>query len=424
MKKLFPTPFYTVLIIACTLMLSGCLKDSYERSFTYTYFKPVYKTTDEVRANIRSNPSQPIEKPGKIYVIGSYIFLNELDKGVHVIDNADPANPKNIAFIDIPGNMDLAVKGNTLYADLYTDLVAIDISNPSSVSLQKVVENVFPARRYSGYFTADSTMVITRWEKRDTTIVQKSELDQWLRNGTVFMSYAASTDKAGPSVSVSPVGTGGSMARFTVVNERLYTVGESDLNVFNISNPVRPALVTTKNIGWNIETIYPFLNKLFIGSSTGMFVYNISNPDQPAQAGQFNHVSSCDPVIADGKNAFVTLRSGTKCQGFTNELEVLSLNFMMDPSLVKVYPLTNPFGLSKDGDLLFICDGRDGLKLYNASNVTDLKLINTITGIDTYDVITGNGKALVVAKDGLYQYDYSSLPSIRLLSKINIFNKQ
>jgi hypothetical protein len=420
MKKFLSSSAFASLMITCSFILSGCLKDSYQKTYSYTYYKPIYKTTDEVRANIRSNPSQPIQKAGKIYTQGSYIFLNEVDRGVHVIDNSDPTNPKNIAFIDIPGNMDIAVKGNTLYADLYTDLVAIDISNPASIVLKKVVENVFPNRRYSGYFLLDSTRIISSWEKRDTTITEKSELDNWLRSGTVFMSYAATNDKAGQSVSVSPVGTGGSMARFTIVKDRLYTVSESDLTVFNISNTTNPGMVTTKNIGWNIETIYPFLNKLFIGSATGMFVYNISNPDQPQQSGQFSHVRSCDPVIADGTYAYVTLRSGTRCMGTTNELDVLSMNVMMDPSLMKTYPLTNPFGLSKDGNLLFVCDGSDGLKLYNAANVTDLKLIKTISGMETYDVITNNGNALVVAKDGLYQYDYSNLSSIQLLSKINI----
>ena len=422
MKKYLLAPAFAALLVASVFILPGCLKDSYQRTSTYTYYKPVYKTTDEVRANIRSNPSRPIEKPGKIYMLGSYIFLNETDKGVHVIDNSDPASPKNIAFIDIPGNMDMAVKGNTLYADLYTDLVAIDISNPTAVLLRKVVENVFPQRRYSGYFLADSTKIISSWEKRDTIITEKVELDSWLKMGNVFMSYAASTDKAGSAVSVSPVGIGGSMARFTVVNDRLYTIGTSELSVLNISMAAEPRMVTTKNIGWDIETIYPFMNKLFIGSTTGMFVYNISNPDQPVQSGQFSHVRSCDPVISDGKFAYVTLRSGTRCQGFTNELDVLSLNTMADPSLLKVYPLTNPFGLSKDGNILFICDGRDGLKLYDATDVRNLKSITTISGPDTYDVITANGRALVVAKDGLYQYDYSNLSSVRMLSKINISN--
>ena len=70
--------------------------------------------------------------------------------------------------------------------------------------------------------------------------------------------------------------------------------------------------------------------------------------------------------------------------------------------------------------LLFICDGTDGLKIYNASNVLNLQLIKQFTGLETYDVIAWNKVALVVAKDGLYEYDYSDANNIHLISKINI----
>ena len=51
----------------------------------------------------------PVSTPGKICVKGNIIFLNDLDKGVHVIDNSNPAQPRKIAFINIPGNEDIAV---------------------------------------------------------------------------------------------------------------------------------------------------------------------------------------------------------------------------------------------------------------------------------------------------------------------------
>lgn len=153
---------------------------------------------------------------------------------------------------------------------------------------------------------------------------------------------------------------------------------------------------------------------------TGMYVYNVINPDAPVQAGQFQHVRTCDPVIADDTYAYVTLSSGNVCQGFTNELDVLKLNNITDPQLLKVYPLTNPKGLSKSGNYLFICDGAAGLKVFNAADVMNLQLIKTISGIDTYDVIAYNNTALVVAKDGLYQYDYSDINNIRQLSKITV----
>lgn len=417
MRKLFALAVAS-LLCGSVFLFQGCLKDSYTRTHTYTYYKPLYKTADEVRANIRTNTPLSIEKPGKIFVRGQYIFLNEVDKGIHVIDNSNPSQPRNIAFIAIPGNMDMAVKGNILYADLYTDLVAIDITDPQHVVVKKIVEGVFPHRYYG--FSSDTSKIIASWEKRDTTVSEKIDLGGWAKEAGVFLNFGMS-DKSS-FASSGPYGVGGSMARFTIVSERLYTVGTSDLQVFNISNATNPAYTTKKQLDWGIETIYPFKDKLFIGSQTGMFIYSLSNPDNPTQVGQFSHVQSCDPVIADDEYAYVTLRSGTNCRTNLNELDILKLNELTNPVLTKTYSMTNPHGLSKDGNTLFVCDGRDGLKVYNASNVTNLQLIKKIENLETYDVITLGGIALVVAKDGLYQFDYTDLNNIRQLSKITLAN--
>jgi hypothetical protein len=411
-----------LLLTALSISLTGCIKDSCKSNFTYTYYVPVYKTGAEIRANIKSNAPRAIEKPGKLFIHGSYIFLNEVDKGVHIINNANPASPQNIAFIDIPGNMDIAVKGNTMFADLYTDLIAIDISNPLNVTVNKTVEKVFPHRNY-GIFVADSTRFIAQWVRKDTVVMQDCSNNRrgwWEDNKSVYINYSAASTTGSGSASVSPYGVGGSMARFSVVNDRLYTVGLSELNVFNISTTSDPSFVKRSHVGMNIETIFPFRDQLFIGSSNGMFIFNISSPDNPSRTGQFSHVRSCDPVIADDQFAYVTLRSGNDCAGFTNQMEVLKLNDLTNPSLEKVYPLSNPHGLSKDGNILFLCDGRDGLKVYDATDARNLQLTKHITGLDTYDVIAWNGVALVVAKDGLYQYSYTDRNNIRLLSRMGI----
>lgn len=410
-----------LLALACTAFLSGCIKDKCKSVYRYTYYLPVYKTGAEVRANIRSNAPRTIERPGKIYVRGQYIFLNEIDRGIHVIDNSNPANPVMKAFIDIPGNMDMAVKGNTLYADLYTDLVALDISNPLNVAVTKITESVFPFRYY-GTFISDQTRIITDWVARDTTVTEDCNSGgRWmLEDKAAFMSYSASGSQSGGATAVSPFGVGGSMARFAVVGERLYTVSYSDLNVFNIANPQKPAFNNKSSVGLNIETLYPFKNNLFIGSSTGMFVYNITLPDNPVKTGQFSHVQSCDPVIADDDYAYVTLRTGTACNGTINQMDVLKLNNLTNPLLVKTYPLTNPHGLAKDGNVLMVCDGKAGLKFYDATNPASLQVLSTVSGLETYDVIALGGTAIVVAKEGLYQYDYSTPASPRLLSKLTL----
>ena len=407
------------------LSLSSCVKDHCSR--TYTTYVPVYKTLTEVRQNMKSNAPQALKLPGKLYIYGQYIFLNEQENGIHIIDNSNPAAPKNIAFINIPGNVDLAVRGNTLYADSWSDLVAFDISNPLAVTAKNFVNNVFPHRnryyRYSnGTFTTnpDSVKVVVEWVAKDTTVECKTY--QMLYETYYALSSADSKGNyATPSLGG---GQGGSMARFTLVNDYLYTVSWSDLNAFDLSTPQQPAFAGKTSLNnWGIETIFPFKDKLFIGSTTGMFIYSVTNPAKPEKLGTFSHVRSCDPVIADDDYAYVTLRSGTTCQGFSNQLEVLNISNLSSPAMLKTYPMTNPHGLAKDNDILFICDGKDGVKVYDAANVNDIKLLKHINGLDAYDVIAFNKRALVVAKDGLYQFNYADVSNIKLLSKIEL-NKE
>ena len=99
---------------------------------------------------------------------------------------------------------------------------------------------------------------------------------------------------------------------------------------------------------------------------------------------------------------------------------MLDISNLTNPVLIKVYALTNPRGLAKDGDLLFICDGPAGLKVYHAADVNQLSLIDTNSGFEANDVIAGNGLAIVLAADGLYQFDYSDTSHIHQISKIDV----
>src|SRR6476659_9718624 len=157
MKKNKNLLVVAILLAVLPIAFSACIKDQCKKTHTYTFYEPIYRTKAEVRANIKSNAPRQLENTGKFYILGNYIFLNEVDKGVHVIDNSNPAQPRNVAFIDIPGNVDLAVKGNILYADLYTDLVAIDVTNPANITVKKIIDYVFPERVYGGNFAPDNT---------------------------------------------------------------------------------------------------------------------------------------------------------------------------------------------------------------------------------------------------------------------------
>jgi hypothetical protein len=414
------------LAAACCLIIamSSCLKDNFTRTYQYKMYRPVYKTSDEVKANIKNATPQPITSSGKMYILGNYIYLSELGKGIHVINNSNPAKPVNESYINIPGCEDMAASGNTLYADCFTDMMVIDITDPKNVSLKNTVNNIFPDRRYVLGYQIDSGKVIAEWIEKDTTITQKVELGR-MNDNVVFFDAAACANCSFLNYAYSSsggqkatAGVGGSMARFAIQNQFLYTVTTTKLNVLGINQPENPEWKNTVDLGWGIETIFPFKDKLFIGSNTGMQIMSVANPAEPVKAGLFTHATVCDPVIADDHNAYVTLRDGTSCRGFTNQLDVLDVNNIFAPSLLKSYPFTNPHGLSKDGNWLFVCDGRDGLKVLDATKPTEIKLKQTISMADTYDVICLNGLAIVTAKDGLYQYDYRDINNIKLLSKI------
>ena len=121
----------TLFALSCLVfMFSACLKDTLETSYTYTLATPVYSTAAEVRKAIGNLPAEPVAAPGKMYLYGSYIFLNELNRGVHIINNSNPASPVNEAFIAIPGCADIAVKG------------FISLGECSAVGRESVIENI------------------------------------------------------------------------------------------------------------------------------------------------------------------------------------------------------------------------------------------------------------------------------------------
>jgi hypothetical protein len=419
------------LLVLGILLLGSCKKNECVQTVTYKTYEPVYMSYEELRSSVKTEPAQPLKKPGKIYLKGNYIFVNEVDKGIHVIDNANPSAPQNVAFIKIAGNMDIAATGNTLYADSYTDLLALDITNPQSVTVLKRIEDALPQRVFTGGYYADPTKgVAIDWKEIEKTEELNGDCNgngggwwgkgPWVMEGDVMT--AVNTSGATVTYNPNTPGVGGSMARFTITNNTLYVVDDANLRKFNIASPANPVSTGTSYIGRNIETIFPYNNHLFIGSTNGMFIYNVSNPDNPVYVSTYVHGTACDPVVVDDNYAYITLRSGTPCNTSLNQLEVVNIQNMATPTLSHTVQMSNPHGLGKDGKALFICDGTAGLKVMDATNPTAIPStpVMHVSNIQATDVIPFNNKLLMIGTDGLYQYDYSNLQNITLLSRIPV----
>jgi hypothetical protein len=414
MKKInFGLSWQLFLFLGVVFLLASCKKDnSTSKMKTYTLYTPVYKSKAAVLAGINGRASQSIEHAGKLYVKDNFIYLNEVNKGIHIIDNSNASNPVQVAFLSIPGNLDIAIKGNILYADMYSNLLALDISNPRQARITSTLENFFTNRNYvNGHTVFMDDQVAADWLEKDTTVLETS----YPPYGCDFCQFDGGPLAMG-NANMKSTGTAGSMAGMVLMNDHLYAITEShSVGIVDISNASAPVKQSDFFAGFDLETVFPFENKLFLGSSVGMFMFDVSNPELPVSLGTFTHGQACDPVIADGHYAYVTLHAGDGCGGTSNELHVIDINDIQHSQLVKTYQLTKPTGLSKDGDLLFVCD-ETAVKVYNAANPASLQLLKQITSSQPYDIITGGNRAMVVCSKGLYQYDYSNLNYIRLLS--------
>lgn len=406
-------PFLWVLAISAFTI--SC-QDEVTTTHTYRTMMPVYLEMSDIRArSISVEPPQELDNPGKIYIYGDYLLINEPTKGIHILDNSNPSNPVNKNFIPIEGNVDLAVNSNILYADNYVDLLAFDISNLNNIKLVKRVEDVF-----THMYRHNTGQIITF---KDTVLT--SENAYWgCANCEFFAMDASLSFSANYSAAAQSYGTGGSMARFTLANEHLYAVDESTMRVFDVKDAAEPKFVKPIDLGWGIETIFPFQNKLFIGSNRGMHIYDASTPNSPTRMAVYEHMVACDPVVVNEDFAFVTLRSGTFCVNNINQLQVINIEDPYKPYMMKSYPMLNPHGLGLAGDNLYVAEGKHGLKSFKVTDVLkiDQNQMEFLESMKSVDLIPGPKSLIVIGPDGVCQFDYSTPSKLKKLSCIDVKN--
>ena len=214
-------------------------------------------------------------------------------------------------------------------------------------------------------------------------------------------------------------GQGGSLARFAVTGSTLYTINNFEIKVFDIADCADVSLKNRVDVGFGIETLFPINDYLFIGAQDAMYIYDIANPETPQFLSWYGHFTSCDPVVVQGNYAYVTLRI-SECRPSQDRdvLEIIDVSDVLNPVSVSTYNLDEPYGLGISGDLLFICEGNNGLKVLDVSDPNSIQLVKQFTGINAYDVIPTQNILILTGEDGIRQYDFSDPNNITLISEI------
>jgi hypothetical protein len=420
----------TILImVGVLIMLTPSCED--KRLQTYTANVPVYMSYEDLRKAVAPEGPRVIEQPGKIYFKDTYIYINEYMEGVHVVDISDPSNPTAVAYIPVPGNIDMAIKDDILYLDSYIDLVLVDISDPEQPEIVNRLEDMLE------YTTPDfdpdypvarvdrDKGVVTGWEVKEHTEEIYYNPYPW----PLYMSYAeidmlsSSSVRGAGAPSGSGYGVGGSMARFLTYDDYLYLL-ETDytLKVIDISNTAEPVEKYDKYIGWGLETMFIYDQYMYLGAQNGLYILSLENPANPYYTSMYSHITSCDPVVVEGNRAYVTLRAGTLCGGNDNLLEVVDVSNKWEPVRIATYPLTEPYGLGISGSTLFVCQGDYGLNVYDASDPYTITSneIASFDAIKATDVIPLDTLLFTIGDSGFYIYNISDVQNIVQVGQIDI----
>lgn len=151
-------------------------------------YQPIYASKSEAKQVTYMAP-QEIKNQGKIYVKDDYIYIGDIDLGVHIIDNSDPENPQKVGFLRIYGSRDIAIKGHSLYADNFEDLITVDISDISNPVITKRIKNVYeykglnypPNVPVGTYFECvdESKGYVIGWEEIESDSFRCFTTDYW-----------------------------------------------------------------------------------------------------------------------------------------------------------------------------------------------------------------------------------------------------
>ena len=224
-------------------------------------------------------------------------------------------------------------------------------------------------------------------------------------DGGAYVSMASNSMPGAAAVPAGATGKAGSMARFAVLGDNLYAVDDQSLRLFDLRSPATPTMGVRLPLSIGIETIFPKDHYLFLGTQRGMYIFDVAQPQSPAPVAYYEHVVSCDPVVVADRYAYVTLRNGRSCGGGPNQLQVIDLTTLSQPTLARSYPMSGPQGLGVDGNRLFVCDA-DELKVFDTSQAPLLTPQQSFP-VKVVDVIPDDGTLLAIGAAGLYQYRYT-----------------
>ena len=217
----------------------------------------------------------------------------------------------------------------------------------------------------------------------------------------------------------------GTLNRIAKYNDHIYIVSNNNMIILkDDAQGLSSNVVRIENIKEEMETVFPYKDKLFIGSKASMSIFDISNANTPVELYDFEHAKSCDPVFPIDNVAYVTLRTAdfSECPGNINALLTINISDLSNPKQVAETQLASPYGMTEVKSHLFVGNGENGLSIFDISNPLEPELVNTQTDVVAYDIIANPGNPdfiFITGNEGMKQYKVQEDMTLEWTSNID-----
>ncbi len=207
------------------------------------------------------------------------------------------------------------------------------------------------------------------------------------------------------SFNESQSGTSGSITRFAILNDFMYTLNPNQLQTFDISDADNPVLLSELETDYGLETIFIYEDRIYLGSRVGLFILGLDDPAQPNLLSQTpreeEFFGSCDPVVVKDTYAYSTVKTVVNICGTVNTQSALLVYEVSDPEnpiQTQAFQLSQPNGLAFTDKFLYVCDtGSEELLVFDISNPAEVELRRDLSYalLDPFDIIVDDDRMIV-----------------------------
>jgi len=340
----------------------------------------------------------------------NYAFLSTSERGLKIINIADPQNMEVIKTLDDNDSIEgvlFSPDGSKAY--VADENKGLQILDTGSLSITTTIDNTTginyvatdPRGRYVYITNYDNVTKRYYFKVIDTN--NKTVIKNYNDNKTsVYSGISVYHDSSSNTTYAYVVGYNGTHSNY-------------GLWIFDVTNPGN---ITVKNFitdyddsePWSVS-ISPDGKYAYVGCNCGLEIFNVSNPDNASLIAylplpEFNYARGIT-ISKDGKYVYVT-NCNTSNVNDRKGIEIIDVSNPYDPKPVgRIATHSTAFGvtLSKNGNYLYIAT-------HKGIEVVDLSVATSVTSSNVVGSVSLKNWAMnaAISKDGKYAYvaDYKN----------------